>query len=56
MTDREKKSREDEKTKIWISWEQKELLRLNKKHFSWFLKGYKLVKNKNLIKNSGHKL
>ena len=27
-----------------------------KKHFSYFLKGYHLVINKNLIKNSGHKL
>ena len=30
-------------TKIWISWEQKELFRWNQKHFSWFLKGYHLV-------------
>ena len=28
------------KTKIEISWEQKELLRWNKKYFSSFLKGY----------------
>ena len=34
------------KTKIWISREGKEVLRWNKKHFSWFLKGYNLVKNK----------
>ena len=27
-----------------------------KKLFSYFLKGYHLIKNKNLIKNSGHKL
>ena len=27
-----------------------------KKHFSLVLKGYHLVENKNLIKNSGHKL
>ena len=27
-----------------------------KKHFSQFLKGYHLMKNKNLIKNSGQKL
>ena len=27
-------------TKIWISWEQKELFRWNRKHFSQFLKGY----------------
>ena len=31
-------------TKIWISRERKELFRWNKKHFSWFLKGYRLVK------------
>ena len=55
MADREKGG-EDENTKIWISWERKELFRWNKKHFSWFLKGYNLVKNKNLKKNSRHKL
>ena len=44
-------------TKNWISRERKELFRWNKKHFSQFLKGYHLVKkNKNLIKNSTHKL
>ena len=37
-----------------ISRERKELFRWNKKHFSEFLKGYH--KNKNLIKNGGHKL
>ena len=31
-------------TKIWISQEWKELFRWNKKHFSQFLKGYNLVK------------
>ena len=31
-------------TKTWISWEWKELFRWNKKHFSYFLKGYHLVK------------
>ena len=30
--------------KIWVSWEQKELFRRNKKHFSEFLKGYHFVK------------
>ena len=55
MADREKRG-EDENTKIWISQERKELFRWNKKHFSWVLKGYNLVKNKNLKKNSGHKL
>ena len=48
------KRREDENTKIWISRERKELFRWNKKHFSQFFKGYHLVKNKNLIENSGH--
>ena len=43
-------------TKICISRERKELFRWNKKHFPSFLKGYYLVKNKNLIQNSGHKL
>ena len=28
------------KTKNWISWERKELLKWNKKHFSSFLKGF----------------
>ena len=37
---------EGEKKKM--SWESKELFRWNKKHFSYFLKGYYLVKkNKN---------
>ena len=31
-------------TKIWISRERKERFRLNKNHFSQFLKGYHLVK------------
>ena len=53
MADREKK-REDENTKI--TQEQKELFRWNKKHLLKFLKGYHLVKNKNLIENSRHKL
>ena len=43
-------------TKIWISWERKEHFGWNKQHFSWFLKGFIWWKNKNLIKNSGHKL
>ena len=33
------------KTKTWISWEWKELLRWNKKHFSSFLKGFQLAWN-----------
>ena len=32
------------KTKIQISWEQKELLRWNKKYFSSFLKGFRMPK------------
>ena len=43
-------------TKNWISQEQKELFRWNKKPFSQFLKAIICWKNKNLIKNSGHKL
>ena len=31
-------------TKVQISWEQKELLRWNKKHFLLFLKGFQLSK------------
>ena len=46
-----RKRGKDGNTKIWISWEWKELFRWNKKHFSYFLKGYHLVKNKNFIKN-----
>ena len=41
-----RKRGEDGNLKIWISWERKELFRWNKKHFSWFLKGYHLAKNK----------
>ena len=37
---------EDGNTKIWISREWKELFRWNKIQFSYFLKGYYLVKNK----------
>ena len=33
------------KTKTWISWERKALLRWNKNHFSSLLKGYQLPKN-----------
>ena len=43
-------------TEILISREWKKLFRWNKKHFSKFLKGYHLVKNRNLVKSSGHKL
>ena len=32
------------KTKFWISWERKEVLRWNKKHFSSFLKAFQLPK------------
>ena len=51
-----RKRGKDKNTKTWISRERKDLFRWNKKHFSNFLKGYHLVKNKNLIKNSKHKL
>ena len=44
-------------TKIWISWEWKELFRWNKKNiFHGFWRPIIWWKNKNLIKNSGHKL
>ena len=36
--------------------ENEELFRWNKKHLSQFLKDLHLVINKNLLKNSGHKL
>ena len=55
MTDKGKRE-EDGNTKIWISQERKELFRWNKEHFSKFLKGYHVMRNKILIKNSGHKL
>ena len=42
--------------KNWLPRERKEHFKWNKKYFSWFLKGYHLVRNKNFIKNSGHKL
>ena len=45
-----RKREEDGNTKIWISREQKELFRWNKKHFWKFLKSYHLKKNKNLLK------
>ena len=51
-----RKRGEAENTKTWISREGKELLRWNKKHFSYLLKGYHLVKNTNLIKNKRRKL
>ena len=51
-----RKRGKDKNTKTWIYRERKDLFRWNKKHFSNFLKGYHLVKNKNLIKNSKHKL
>ena len=56
MADREEKKGEDGYTKNLISRERKELFRWNKKHFLEFLKGYYLVRNKKLIKNSSHKL
>ena len=34
MADREKKSGENENTKVWITQEQKKLFRWNEKHFS----------------------
>ena len=44
-------------TKIWISWEQKELFQWNKTNFCFcFWRAIIWWKNKNLIKNSGHKL
>ena len=51
--DQGRKRGEDGNTNIWISWERKVLLQWNKKHH---LKGYHFVKNKNLLKDSGHKL
>ena len=50
-----RKRGKDRNTKIWISSERKELFRWNKKHFSYFLKGYHLVK-KQFDENSRHKL
>ena len=39
MADRRKRG-EDKNTKTWISRERKEPFRWNKKHFSYFLRGY----------------
>ena len=50
-----RKWRESGNTKIWISRKRRELLRWNKKHLSYFLKGYHLVKTKNFLKYSRHK-
>ena len=43
-------------TKNWISRERKELFRWNKKHSLCFLRAKSWWKNKNLLKNRGHKL
>ena len=51
MADREKNKMEDEYLE-----NKKNFLDEIKKKNSYFLIGYHLVKNKNLIKNSGHKL
>ena len=51
-----RKKGEDGNKTMWIFLEKKELFKWNKEYFSKFLKGYHLVRNKNLIKNSGHKL
>ena len=52
-----RKREEDGNTKVWISWELKELFRWNKKASFIVLVGlYHFVKNKNLLKNNGHKL
>ena len=50
--------RREKITKNWISREEKELFRWNKKHFSEFFKGLSFGEKleNNLIKNSGHKL
>ena len=40
MADMEKKE-QTENTKIWMSWEQKEFFRWNKKYFSQLIKGYR---------------
>ena len=56
MADKEKKREEDIIQKFELSQEPKELFRWKKKHLSKFLKGYHLVKNKTLLKNSELKL
>ena len=56
MTEKNGKKEGNKKIQKLEYLENKKLFRWNKKHFSKFLKGYNLVKNKNLIKNSGHKL
>ena len=56
MADREKKEGKTEIQKFEYLENGKNFLDEIKKHFSCFLKDYHLVKYKNLIKNSGHKL
>ena len=48
MADREKRG-EVGNTKIWISWEWKKLFKWNKKHLSWFLKGYHLGEKQKFV-------
>ena len=58
MADREKKRKKEGKRKIQkfeYRETKKSFLDGIKRHFSLFFKGYHLVKNKNLIKNSRHK-
>ena len=55
MANKEKK-RKTEIPKFDYFENEKSFLDETKKHFSYFLKGYHLLKDKNLIKNSGHKL
>ena len=54
MTDREKKGGKMKIQKSGYLENEKIFLDEIKKHFSQFLKGFHLVKNKNFIKNSGH--
>ena len=51
-----RKRGKERNAKIWISRERKELFRWNKKHSSYFLKGYHLVKKYKFDENSGQKL
>ena len=56
MADREKKERKTKIQEVEYLENEKSFLNEIKKKFSWFLKGYHLMENKNLIGNSGHKL
>ena len=50
-----KKRRQDGDTKMWISWEEKDLFRWNEKAFSIIIYGLSFGEKKMNIKNNEHK-